>query len=93
MAGILQPLKCNLSVKSSDINNNLNNLTTEGVYNFVDVDNSVANNPGLDYGMVIVLSAGYGYTMQIAFNSNNRTWVRFINPVQSQYNNWKELLL
>ena len=91
MAGILKPLKCNLSVKSSDINNNLNNLTTEGVYHFVDVENSVDNNPGLDYGMVIVLSAGYYYIMQIAFNSNNRAWIRFINSATSQFNNWKEL--
>lgn len=91
MAGIINPLKCGLDVKISEINNDLNNLTTPGIYNFIDTTGSVSNNPGVNYGMMIVLKAYASYTMQIAFDSSNRLWVRFLNPSQSMYKSWTEL--
>lgn len=90
MAGIINPLKCGLSVTHSDINNDLNKLTAPGIYNFVDASSVVANNPGVKYGMVVVFVAAYSYIAQIAFDSSN-LWFRFMNPSQSQNNGWHKV--
>ena len=90
VAGIVNPLLCGLAVVNRDINDNLNNLTSPGIYNFVDNNSIVANNPGIKYGVVIVFVAAHSYIAQIALDSSN-LWFRFMNPSQSQYNGWRKV--
>ena len=91
MAGVINPLMCNLSISHSAISYNLNNLTKAGIYNFVDTSNSVSNNPGVKYGMIIVFVAEHSYTAQLALDGS-KLWYRFMNPSQSQYNQWVTII-
>lgn len=88
---MINPLQGNLAVDHSAINYDLNNLTKGGIYNFVDASKAVANNPGVDYGMVIVFVAAYSYIVQLAI-VGSKMWFRFINPQQGQYNAWKAIV-
>lgn len=78
-------------VNHSGINYDLNNLIQGGIYNFVDTTNAVANNPGVDYGIVVVFVAAHSYIVQLAI-VDSKMWFRFINPQQGQYNAWRTIV-
>lgn len=87
VAGIINPISCGTGSVSSDFNNYVNS----GVYNVGDPYVSISNNPGVNYGLLLVYTGLNGYVIQQATDTDGNTWIRFIDSRLSTFGAWKRL--
>ena len=87
MAGITNPIRC----KAGAVNSDFNNYTTPGVYSIVDQSISNDNNPGVNYGVLLVYESQNGYVIQLATDTEGYSWMRFINKIQHFFGGWRSI--
>ena len=87
MAGIINPIRCKVGIVNSDFNNYI----TSGVYSITDSSISIDNNPGVNYGVLLVYEGQIGYVIQLATDTEGHSWIRFINKNQQSSAGWRSI--
>ena len=87
IAGLINPIRTS-STDISPAGISFRSAMANGIYSIIDPNETIEDNPGITYGILIVARTKIDYVAQIAIDLNGAMYSRFCNPSLVKYGAW-----